>query len=175
MCNKKIVRIEMNNHLEDCYKQPMECKDCKESFPRKDNHYLICPNSMVSCIYQEILGCNDKKKRKDILEHENDVGLHFHLSLSKMLNKNSSFDTIYVDVLDIHPRNKRGDYSTDDDVSSAQKEYDLKTCQWEPAKVLDFKGDQILIRYLGWSETSNEYINVKKNLYRIARFSIKAL
>lgn len=173
LCNKKIVKIEMDKHLEDCYKQPVECKDCKESFPRKDNHSLVCPNSIVSCIYQEILGCKDRHKRKDILQHENDVGLHFHLSLSKIQNKKPTFDTIYIDVLDIHPRNKLGNYNTDDDVPQEIRESDLAKNIWEPATVIDFKDDQILIRYLGWDDSANEYINVKKNLYRIARFRSK--
>ena len=91
-CEEEGVYDEMiTTHLEECPYVEIECPNlgCEKEIPRCEIsiHQFYCDYEPVSCKYAEV-GCEEKLLRKDIKKHEEDVQLHFQMTLEKVLELN---------------------------------------------------------------------------------------
>jgi hypothetical protein len=84
-------------HNEICKKKIVPCpnEDCTNTIQRQDvqKHLEVCKFTKVACKYAR-LGCDVKRKRKDILTHEKEDTLHLHMALDKVVTMEEEIDSL---------------------------------------------------------------------------------
>ncbi|ORX82070.1 hypothetical protein BCR32DRAFT_292899 [Anaeromyces robustus] len=131
-CNKKVIKKDLEEHINECDFKEIECEFCKEMYYRKDkmNHIKNCKefenseitskeDMVIECKYKNF-GCSWKDKFKNLEEHEKTCPYHQFQGF---------FDNVYLknqkQLENENQELKKKVYQLTDEISFLKKELDV--------------------------------------------------
>lgn len=158
-CGEKVIRLQLTDHYNVCSKI-ISCKLCGKKYFHEENHFIECPEIYSICKHGFKLICVYQSKRKHILQHEQ---THSEEQYTTSHSQIFGCEKIYNGNTDIKLGYEIGTYWDVFDIHG----------EWHMGRIIDiiYQNDlaqTVLIKYVYWPDTFNEWIEIKSN--RLAPF-----